>query len=213
MFGQHIDNLDTPAERQVLAQWAAKGIKGIKVDFFDSESQSQLKIYDDIAQAALDNHLMVNFHGANKPSGERRTYPHIIQREAVRGAEYSGRGYPTASYNTMLPFTRNVVGPFDYTPLLTYYHEEEYQTYAHLVALPVIFEGGIQALADKPDRYRESRAYDFFKSLPATWDDTKILEGDTGKFRYDCAQKRRQLVCRRHHGPGEDFQHYFGLFG
>jgi len=175
-------NLDTPDKRQELAQWAAKGIKGIKVDFFESESQSQLKIYDAIAQAALDNHLMVNFHGANKPSGERRTYPHIITREAVRGAEYAGRGYPTASYNTMLPFTRNVVGALDYTPLLTHYFNEDYQTYAHLVALPVIFEAGIQCLADKPDRYRESKAYDFFKSFPATWDDTKVLEADPGDY-------------------------------
>jgi len=125
---------------------------------------------------------MVNFHGANKPSGERRTYPHIITREAVRGAEYAGRGYPTASYNTMLPFTRNVVGALDYTPLLTHYFNEDYQTYAHLVALPVIFEAGIQCLADKPDRYRESKAYDFFKSFPATWDDTKVLEADPGDY-------------------------------
>lgn len=83
-------DLDTPEERQVLVEWANKGIKGIKADFFDSEDPDTLAGFKAIYEMAADNHLIVNCHGASKPTGERHTYPNVLNREAVNGEEYGG---------------------------------------------------------------------------------------------------------------------------
>jgi len=162
-----------------LEEWANLGIKGIKVDFFDDESQERLATYDAIIEEAARLHLLVNFHGSNKPSGQRRTWPHLLTREGVRGAEFKS---PQADQNCIFPFTRNVVGPMDYTPVIRNYNSSRWLTQAHMAAQHVIYESGIQCFADKPETYRASKLYYFLKDFPAAWDDTKVLEGYPGQY-------------------------------
>ncbi|MGC8842415.1 MAG: glycoside hydrolase family 97 catalytic domain-containing protein, partial [bacterium] len=164
--------------------WLAKiGVKGVKVDFFDSDCQERIQMYDKVAKVALQYKLMVVYHGATKPSGERRRWPHLLTREGVLGAEYyKWSEGPTAEHNCTLPFTRNAVGPMDYTPV-TFSNNKNQTTYAHQLALAVIFESNIQHLADKPEAYEGiGKALEFLKECPAVWDDTKLLEGYPGRY-------------------------------
>jgi alpha-glucosidase len=125
---------------------------------------------------------MLNFHGCAKPTGERRRWPHNLTREAIWGAEqYKGSPGPTAKYNCILPFTRNVQGPMDYTPV-TYSNMGGQMTYAHQTALDVVFESGVQHLADKPSSYTSNTAQPLLKAVPAHWDETKLLEGQPGQY-------------------------------
>ncbi|MDI3508382.1 MAG: alpha-glucosidase [Clostridiales bacterium] len=162
---------------------ASLGVKGIKVDFFDSDCQERISVYDKIAIAAYKYHLMVVYHGATKPSGERRRWPHIMTREGILGAEYyKWSDGPTAEHNCTVPFTRNAVGPMDYTPVI-FSKEIAQTTRAHQLALGVIFESNIQHFADKPEAYENiGEALDFLKKCPATWDDTLFIDGYPGKY-------------------------------
>lgn len=180
----HYKELETDEELYKKLSWLASlGVKGVKVDFFDSDCQERIQIYDKVAKAAAKYRMMVVYHGATKPTGERRRWPHILTREGVLGAEYyKWSEGPTAEHNCTLPFTRNVVGPMDYTPV-TYSQNRGQTTYAHQTALAVIFESNIQHLADKPETYESiGDAIEFLKACPSVWDDTKLLEGYPGRF-------------------------------
>jgi alpha-glucosidase len=172
--GDEMDSEDKV--RANLERWAGWGIKGVKVDYvFD-----QLETYDLVARIAAEHHIMVNFHGCTKPSGERRRYPHLMTREAIYGAEQYKTGHgPSASFNAILPFTRNVQGPMDYTPV-TYSDNGHETTWAHQTALDVVFESGVQHLADSPPSYEDNIAKDFLAACPAAWDQTRLLEGEPG---------------------------------
>jgi hypothetical protein len=175
--------VDTAAERNAkLPLWKSWGVKGIKVDFMLSDSQARMKFYDDITQAALANKLMINFHGATIPHGQRRTYPNVMSFEAVNGAEqYTYTNAPTPSFNTVLPFTRNVVGPMDYTPV-TFSAKNRRTTAAHELALSVVYESGWQHFADSAASYGASPAKPFLQAVPANWDETRFLNGYPGEF-------------------------------
>ncbi|MDR1158259.1 MAG: glycoside hydrolase family 97 protein [Oscillospiraceae bacterium] len=176
---EDVANLNTHAKRsERFDKWAAKGIVGVKVDYMYSEAQSMLKIYDDIYEDALAYGFMLNFHGSNLPGGERRTYPHVVAREGVLGAEHGGS--VTAAYNTMLPFIRNVTGPMDYTPSLQTRVSGKY-TYTHGVALSVVYECGASTNGDTPVVYRNSGAYNFLKGIPSAWDESKLVSGVPGQ--------------------------------
>ncbi len=176
-------DLDTAEKRTRMAQWADLGISGVKLDFFNSETQATLKLMDEITEYAAELHLLVNYHGCTKPSGLRRTWPHLITCEAVYGNEHflSGEGWgPTAEHNCILPFTRNAVGPMDFTPEITNYCGKNFFSDGHKAALPIVFESGIQCLSDKPEVYRSSPAYALLKDLPAAWDESRVLGGKIG---------------------------------
>ncbi len=177
------ENMNTDAKIDAnIKQWAAWGIKGVKVDYVYGDSSTELAVYDKIAVAAAKAHIMVNYHGCTKPSGERRRWPHLMTREAIYGAEqYKPGPGPTAKLNCIVPFTRNVQGPMDYTPV-TYSNTRGQTTSAHQTALDVVFESGVQHLADKPATYNASVAKEFLKAVPASWDDTKLVEGDPGSY-------------------------------
>lgn len=178
-------DLDMPDKRERLREWAQMGIKGVKIDFFDSETQGMMTLYDVLAKECADLKLMVNFHGCNKPTGLRRTYPNLITCEAVHGTEHflSGDGYgATAEHNTILPFTRNAAGPMDYTPAITDYCDKHYFTDAHKAALAVVFESGVQTFSDKPMNYRNSVYYDFFRNIPEAWEETVTLDAKPGEY-------------------------------
>ncbi len=181
--------LSTPAARAKEFAWLNKmGVVGIKADFFDGDQQKVMKYYLDLLQDAANYHIMVNFHGATIPKGWSRTFPNLMSTEAVYGAEWYNNG-PTLTeaagkHNTTLPFTRNVIGPMDYTPVTFSNSQHPHSTsYAHELALAVVFESGLQHFADKPEAYNAlpDAPKNFLKVVPAAWDDTKLLDGYPGE--------------------------------
>jgi alpha-glucosidase len=164
------------------------GVTGVKIDFFESEKQDMIKYYLDILEDAAQFEMMVYFHGCIVPRGWERTYPNLMTLEAVRGAEWYNNtpdfSIPAPEHNTILPFTRNVVGPMDYTPVtFTNSQFPHLTSYGHELALSVLFESGIQHFADRPEGYRElpEGAKTFLREVPNAWDDTKLLDGYPGR--------------------------------
>lgn len=173
-------DLDGPVALQKLALWRSWGVAGIKVDFMESESQDRYRWYDAIIAETARVGLMVNFHGSVIPRGWARTNPHVVSYEAVRGAEYYVfYGQPlTASHNVILPFTRNVVGSMDYTPVAFSAPGRETSD-GHELALSVVFESGITHFADDPDEYRSRpAAAEVLAALPPIWHEVRLLDGD-----------------------------------
>jgi hypothetical protein len=155
-----------------------------------------MNYYLDILEDAAKFNIMVYFHGCLVPRGWQRTYPNLMTYEGVRGAEWYNNGpeFTTTApqHNTTLPFTRNVVGSMDYTPVtFTNSQYPHITSYGHELALSVIFESGIQHMADRPEGYYElpDAAKSFLKTVPNTWDDTKLLDGYPGKFVVIARQK------------------------
>jgi hypothetical protein len=131
---------------------------------------------------------MVNFHGATIPRGWSRTYPNLMTVEAVYGAEWYNNApiltQRAAEHNATLPFTRNVIGPMDYTPVTFSDSQHPHTTsYGHELALSVLFESGIQHFADRPSAYRSliPAAREFLKKVPVSWDDTRLIHGYPGR--------------------------------
>ena len=182
--------LNTHEDREREFSWLNKvGVAGIKVDFFLPDGRDMINYYIDILTDAASHNLMVDFHGCTIPRGWQRTYPNMISMEAVYGAEwYNNRPTMTraaASHNTVLPFTRNVVGPMDYTPgTFSDSQHPHITTYGHEMALPILFESGIQHMPDRPSAYRElpADARRLFSNLPTAWDETRLLQGYPGKY-------------------------------
>jgi alpha-glucosidase len=164
------------------------GVAGVKVDFFESEKQDMIKYYLDILEDAAQFEMMVYFHGCIVPRGWARTYPNLMTYEAVRGAEWYNNTpdftMPAPEHNATLPFTRNVVGSMDYTPVtFTNSQFPHITSYGHELALSVLFESGIQHMADRPEGYYElpDAAKTFLKNVPNAWDDTKLVDGYPGQ--------------------------------
>jgi len=164
------------------------GVKGVKIDFFLSEKQDLIKYYLDILDDAAQFEIMIYFHGCIVPRGWSRTYPHLMTHEGVRGAEWYNNGPEFTNiapeHNTILPFTRNVVGPMDYTPVtFTNSQFPHITSYGHELALSVVFESGFQHMADRPEGYLElpDAAKSFLKEVPNAWDNTKLISGYPGK--------------------------------
>lgn len=177
--------LNKPETRRKEFAWLESvGVKGIKVDFFHPDSTSVMNYFMDILEDAAKYHLMVNFHGATIPRGWQRTYPHMMSVEGVYGAEwYNNKEVLTDSaawHNCTLPFTRNVVGPMDYTPCtFTDSQHPHLTSNGHELALLVVFESALQHLADRPEGYHAQpvEVRSFISSLPTVWEDTKLLGG------------------------------------
>jgi alpha-glucosidase len=164
------------------------GVAGVKIDFFESEKQDMIKYYLDILDDAAKFEMMIYFHGCIVPRGWARTYPHLMTYEGVRGAEWYNNGpeFTTTApeHNTILPFTRNVVGAMDYTPVTFTNSQFPHTTsYGHELALSVVFESGFQHMADRPEGYYQlpDAAKSFLKEVPNTWDATKLLDGYPGR--------------------------------
>ena len=184
-----VDRMSTHENRvEEFTKLQKLGIKGVKIDFFLSEKQDLIKYYLDILDDAAKFEIMVYFHGCIVPRGWSRTYPHLMTFEGVRGAEWYNNGPEFTSvapeHNTILPFTRNVVGPMDYTPVTFTNSQFPHSTsYGHELALSVVFESGLQHFADRPEGYYElpDAAKTFLKEVPNVWDNTKLLSGYPGK--------------------------------
>lgn len=182
------DRLLTAEKRNEELTWLKKiGVYGIKVDFFAGDQQDMMKYYIAILKDAAKHQIMVNFHGATVPRGWARTYPNLMTTEAVYGAEwYNNKPVLTskaAEHNATLPFTRNVIGSMDYTPVTFSDSQHPHITsYGHELALSVIFESGFQHFADRPEAYYSlpQEPKDFLKNVPVSWDDTKLVDGYPG---------------------------------
>ncbi len=182
--------LNKPEDREREFAWCERlGVVGVKIDFFSGDTQLNMDYCLDLLQSAARHHLLVNFHGATIPRGWQRTWPNLMSTEGVYGAEWYNN-VPTfttqaARHNATLPFTRNVVGPMDYTPCT--FSDSQHRhitTHAHELALTVLFESGLQHLPDRPDSYlaQPQQVRQFLTQLPTVWDDTRLLDGYPGEY-------------------------------
>lgn len=194
--GDHTWVSSTPKDRMLthenrveeFSKLRKLGVAGVKVDFFESEKQEMIQYYIDILEDAAKFEMMVYFHGCLVPRGWARTYPNLMTYEAVRGAEWYNNGPEfTATapvHNTILPFTRNVVGSMDYTPVtFTNSQFPHLTSYGHELALSVLFESALQHFADRPEGYSDlpDAPKQFLKEVPTGWDETVLLQGFPGK--------------------------------
>lgn len=168
------------------------GIAGVKIDFMDRSDQWMVNYYERVCREAAKNHLLVDMHGSFKPAGLEYRYPNLLSYEGVRGMEQMGGCHPDNSL--YLPFIRNAVGPMDYTPgAMISMQPDCYRadrpnsasigTRAYQMALFVLFESGVQMLADNPTNYyRNQECTDFITSVPNTWDETRAIEAKPGEY-------------------------------
>jgi len=181
--------LNKPEDREREFAWCERiGVAGVKIDFFAGDTQENMDYCIDLMESTARHHLLVNFHGATIPRGWQRTYPNLLSTEGVYGAEWYNNG-PTftkraAAHNATLPFTRNVIGPMDYTPCAFSDSQHPHITsHAHELALTVLFESGLQHLADRPESFlsQPQQVQQFLSQLPAAWDETRLVRGYPGK--------------------------------
>ncbi len=170
------------------------GVAGVKIDFMDRNDQWMVNFYRRVVKKAAEHHLMIDFHGAYPPDGLRRTYPNLMTREGVMGAEYNKwSGRVTPDHNVMLAFTRMLAGPMDYTPGgFNNATKEQFEprnrqpmvqgTRAHALALYAVFESGLQMVSDYPEIYKGQKDFDFVRAAPANWDETRVVGGSPGDY-------------------------------
>jgi len=166
------------------------GIAGVKIDFMNRDDQWMVDWYRRVVAKAAECHLMIDYHGAFKPDGLRRTYPNLMTREGVMGKEYlKGSARVTPAHNATLPFTRMLAGPMDYTPgafgnsnLKNFVPRNVMPmglgTRAHELALFVVFESELEMVSDYPEHYAGQKEFDFIKRVPCTWDEVHAIGGE-----------------------------------
>ena len=176
------------------------GVKGVKIDFMNRDDQEMVNYYRDMVRKSAEHKLLIDFHGAYKPTGIRRTYPNLITREGVRGLEWlKVSDSVNPEYNCTVPFTRMLAGPMDYTPGgFNNVTREQHSihpdgwsatvapmtlgTRCHQMALFVIFESPLQMVADYPDIYRKSPESTFMSHVPTVWDETRVLQAKVSDY-------------------------------
>jgi alpha-glucosidase len=182
-----------PRMDEVLDTYARWGIKGVKVDFMDRDDQEIVAFYHRVAAATAQRHLLLDLHGAYVPAGLQRSYPNFITQEGVLGAEWNKMNRTvTPQHNLMLPYTRMLAGPMDYTPggfrngtpASFEVHAELAQvqhTRGQALAIYVVFESPLQMVSDAPEAYRDQPGFDFIRRVPTAWDETRFLTGEPGR--------------------------------
>lgn len=178
---KHYFLLTDPAYReQYFARFEDIGVAGIKIDFMDSESKYMIGFYEASVKDAAKHHLMVDFHGANKPTGESRTYPNEVTREGIRGLEYR---MITADHYATLPFTRLLAGHADFTPMHFNTAWMSNTSWALQLASAVIFSSEVTFLGADPKDILANPAKDAIAGMPAVWDETIVLpQSDISKL-------------------------------
>lgn len=179
---------------QAFSLFEKWGVAGVKIDFMNRDDQWMVAFYRGVAEKAAEHRLMIDFHGAFKPDGISRTYPNVITREGVMGLEYlKWSARTTPEHNVMLAFTRMLAGPMDYTPGgFDNVTQAEFQprnikpmvlgTRAHQLALYVVFESPLTMVSDYPEAYQGQKDFDFIRAVPASWDETKVVNGRVGEY-------------------------------
>ena len=170
------------------------GISGVKIDFMDRDDQEMVSFYENTVRKAAEHHLAIDFHGAFTPTGLRRAYPNLLTREGVMGNEYNKwSSRVTPEHTVTLPFTRMLAGPMDFTPGgFRSMRPADFKprdvapfvmgTRAHQLAMSVVYESPLQVLCESPYGYRGQPGIDFLKVTPATWDETRALNGVIGEY-------------------------------
>jgi len=178
-----------------LDQFEKWGIKGIKVDFMQRSDQIMINYFDRVCREAAKRHMLVDFHGDQKPATMTRTWPNLINTEGVRGMEWSKWSWESEpAHNVSLPFTRMFLGPLDFTPGAM--RNATKQTFAPIMSQPmamgtrcqqlamyVIYEAPLQMLSDSPSNYmREPEAMQFLSVVPTVWDETRVLDAKMSEY-------------------------------
>ena len=188
---------------EILDVYEKWGIKGIKVDFMQRSDQYMVNFYERVGKAAMERKLLVDFHGSFKPSGLQKKYPNVMTFEGVLGLEHDKDSRDiNPVHDLILPFTRMVAGPMDYTPgavnnataedfYINFVHPISLSTRAHQAALYVVYESPLQMLADSPSNYYKAPEFaSFISRIPTIWEDTKAITAKIGE----------QLVIARKNG-------------
>ena len=183
-------------DREILFPLYEKwGAAGVKIDFMQRSDQAMVNFYTETAKLAAKHKLLVDYHGAFKPAGLRRTFPNVINYEGVKGSENNKWSADiTPTHNVTIPFTRMAVGPIDYTPgamvnkhlinhKISFERPESLGTRAHEVAKYFIFDSPLQMLCDTPSVYRkEAETTAYLAQIPTTWDETKVLAAAVAEY-------------------------------
>ena len=180
---------------EALAKFEKWGVAGIKVDFMQRDDQWMVNYYYRVAHEGAKRHLLVDFHGSYKPTGLRRAYPNVITREGLKGMEQSKWcDLVNPEHDLILPFTRMVAGPMDYTPgAMKNANKNNFRpvftepmssgTRCHQLGMYVVFESPLQMLSDNPTNYiKEPECMEFLSVVPSVWDDTKVLKAKVGDY-------------------------------
>ncbi len=187
-----------PLDRKIdeaLSKYSKMGIKGFKIDFMDRDDQKMVQFYYRMAAKAAQYHLLVDYHGAYKPTGLQRTFPNVLNFEGVHGMEQLKWSNPDMpAYDVTIPFIRMIAGPMDYTPgAMRNATKESFRsvnsmpmsqgTRCHQLAMYVLFEAPFEMLADNPTAYtREKESLDFISGIPTTFDETVAIAGKVGSY-------------------------------
>ena len=179
----------------ILDTYRDWGVKGIKIDFMQMNDQNMVNFYEDVARECFERHLLVDYHGAFKPAGLQRKYPNAMTYEGVYGMEHDKCSYDISpEHDLVLPFTRMVAGPMDYTPGATinatqadfrerWEHPMSQGTRAHQAAIFVAFESPLMMMCDSPSNYYRNPEYArFLASIPTVWDETVAIEAKAGDY-------------------------------
>jgi alpha-glucosidase len=173
-FWKHSKDLRTPEAREEFFEMLHDlGAAGAKIDFFDHEAKELIDLYEELLQKAAEYRILLVFHGANKPTGRQRTWPNELVREAIRGMESSALK-ERARHETILPFTRLLAGPADYTAML-FNERRRDTTVAHQIASIAVFAAPLLTIAANPRTILGSQAVEVIKSVPPVWDETLVL--------------------------------------
>ena len=192
VWGHSLD-IQTAGIDKTLAYIASLGVAGMKIDFIGSDSQEAVQWCVRVLESAARHHLMVDFHGIFTPAGLARTYPNYVTQEGVLGNEYNklGGNRVNARHTLILPFTRGLLGPMDFTPggflnrtpstFKVTYPAQVMGTRVRQLAMTVVYFSPLLVLCDSPANYRGQPGVEFFRGLPTVWDESVVLSAEVGK--------------------------------
>lgn len=204
----HWEALEDNGIEETFAKFEGWGVKGVKLDFHDRQDQWMVRWFENVCRIAARHRILVNFHGAFKPTGTERTWPNNLTREAVRGNEFNIFDcIVTPDHCATLPFTRFLIGPADFTPggfgnvfsrdfvsQVDKGHRygdeadrcphwaEEQGTRAHAIAQCIQFDSPVMTLCDWPERYRGAAGIEALRGLPSVWKRTIPIGGKCGEW-------------------------------
>ena len=175
----YVDRRQIKKQRDILFPlYETWGVQGVKIGFVDVGPQEETSWITETIAKAAEHHLVLDIHDGYRGTGNNRTYPNLLTVEGIRGNEHM----PTPAHNCTLPFTRYISGPGDYT--VCYYNDRIQTTHAHQLAMSVISFSPMQWVFwyDRPSNYHGEPEIEFFQHVPTVWDDTKVINGEIGKF-------------------------------
>lgn len=182
-----------PRLDEVLDTYARWGIQGIKVDFMNRDDQDMVVFYHRVAEATAKRKMLLDMHGAYVPAGLQRSFPNYITQEGVLGAEWNKMDKRiTPQHNLMLPYTRMLTGPMDYTPggfrnvapqafEVRAVMPQTQTTRGQALAMYVVYDSPLQMVSDDPEAYRDAPGFEFVRRVPTAWDETRFVQGEPGR--------------------------------